>query len=358
MYTVDEKVIDEQYCICRFCFSDDERQELVNNKNYLDIIDNKLNEDLYDKGIYPVGKKDITFLTDIKSNGKLLGIAKTPILSEVRSLPLPTEVSLGHASDDITKEVERAFRSYLVKKDLYDKVDTDIVSELSAVNLDLSFESEGKVVNTIDDVDIGLDNPDKSSLIGHKLGEKVLFFKMDNNTICYGIIKKIEDLIPFSEEKCDLKLLKEKTKYSSFNELKNDYYKYYGIHAYLYLFTTIIIGEIVRNLDFKLSPKVYDFYRKKKHFFYKEDFECAKTKEKKEKAIKCNYFLDVFDKMLLLNSDESITSLNHSSIKEHLKQFENFDIYQKNEIDDFYSEIHLVSFCIKKGIIKDFDLNL
>ena len=57
MYTVDEKVIDEQYCICRFCFSDDERQELVNNKNYLDIIDNKLNEDLYDKGIHPVGRK-------------------------------------------------------------------------------------------------------------------------------------------------------------------------------------------------------------------------------------------------------------------------------------------------------------
>ena len=79
----------------------------------------------------------------------------------------------------------------------------------------------------------------------------------------------------------------------------------------------------------KLETSENDFYRKKKHFFYKEDFECAKTKEKKEKAIKCNYFLDVFDKMLLLNSDESITCLNHSNIKEHLKQFENFDIYQK-----------------------------
>lgn len=353
MFSIKETVIDNQFCICRFSFYKSETLAFTNKEKYLDVISDKIDELLYDKEIYPVGKKDIKFVTDIEKNELVMGVAKMAILIDIKSLPLPTNLSIAFAVDEIKTETINSFNMYLRSLDLVFKDDIISVDSDSTIIVTTEITIDDHVVHApeieFDAInDLGYDI---NLFIGHKVNDKILIEEIKDEK-SYAIIKRIYRETLYTEENNLEFRVKNNTKYRSFKELKDNYFHWYQVFARIYLYTMLVVREIIAGVEFDVNPKLYEFYHKRPHYLFFELFESAYTKEEKMNAVKSEYFLDVFDKMLFINYN--INNNSNSMLDDYIyHKFLEFKFIGKPAKDDLELQIHLVKFLLEKNLIKD-----
>ena len=351
MLTIDYEIIDEQFCICRFAFSENETNKLRNEEKYLDLISEKIDEYLFDKGIYPVNKKNTKLLSNIKLDKKILGVARFPILSEIRSISLPQDLTIDFAGTEIEELKANVFNDYLLDNDLSYEEESNRVKENSKVYITTEVIANGELTKSFD-VIVEPRRSKRKYHIGKTVG--------DRNFVCcdivgadhYETINKIVDSYPYTIDKYEPDILYKKTGYRSFSEFKKYYYTLADLYYKLFLYKCIITDRIVENSDFTMSQDLIDYYYYK--VLPRNDEYGMPIKNDTFHEYKCEYFLDIFDKMVVLNNDIIIKDFANVNLNNIIDEFIKYQLIYKGYIDQTIKYFHVVGFCYKNGIIKNF----
>lgn len=237
--------------------------EKVKDKIEYETIQIQINE----LDVYMIGPKMITYLTDVKKDNIVLGIAKFCILPEELNIELPTYIPSSFIETNVTKEQTLStINKILICNDYYDLIEVSEVDETSVITYDLCYTNNGTVLNkienqTFDMSEVTDENVDIDPLKFEKKKKDDIVILDNEEVKVEARIKKIEKKV--AKELTDeivknLKFLRVTTA-TGFEKKINEIYKF---GKTLDLLVYYVTEFIIQNKQIEFDSYVVDFYQK------------------------------------------------------------------------------------------------
>lgn len=369
------RLYDNQFVICHFSLTENEKKkrlsEIVDKSmlkdeiyvtNYLyKVIGDEIDSKIFKEYTYiTVGKKDIFFLLN-EEDKPLLGVARCVCLPYISKLVLPKEITEKDYSLFLALHTDEALLSILHGAELvhefYLLKKVDVVDEFSVIDFELNAYRNEKLIDvqTFNNYCIAEGPFDDNIFIGHKFNDVI---PLDlKSKVRYEIhIKKVNKIVFYDENEYDREKLS-MLGYNDYLEYREDMFRAFIRYDAIEFLSNFILEFSASNSDLSLSQLVVDFYSEKAYI----PFEKKNNNPKKKQAqLQKVYLLEIFNKMILINDDGSLSMNKKNSgnaynyVIDYLTKINFGD--QKgiltDEIDYEIMKYKFLEYCDNEGIIK------
>ena len=364
MLEIKAKLIDDKMYFIRFCLSQDQVNEIINeneeetgikfydreegDEEFIleDFEEYIFSKALAEHDIKTMGPLRLRYQTDLNYSTPLIGICKGVKYDDSFDVDYPVELSnkVNQRIDGKQKECENFFELALLKRGLYfEKADTQI-KKFAKIDYELRYVENDIVIDVIKNQKFDMledDDIDGSILIGAKIGDLVIL--KDDKIKIGALIQNITNRIPFSENSYDKDVMYpiyKSLKTRSFQDFRNKYYEIYKKKCARDIYFKTIIDEMASRVRYEVSDEVVKLFDELNDLPFRSSYEdCSTILEKKvEIKKKLLYYylvlkndLEYTDMYNAIDTNEELTFL---SINDSVSMSEvNFEINKMALLD-------------------------
>ena len=371
MLEIKTKLIDDQMYFIRFCLSQDQVNEMINEdeeetgiKFYdreedeyelvlEDFEDNIFPKALAERDIKTMGPLRFRYQTDLNYNTPLIGICKALKYSDSFDVSYPKEIStkVNKIIESKQNSKEDFFEMALLKRGLYfEKADKQVL-KYAKVDYELRYVDNDTIIDVIKNQKFDMledDDIDADILIGARIGDFVIL--KDGKIKIGALIQNITNRIPFSENEYDKDVMYpifKNLKTRSFQEFRDKYYDIYVKKCARDIYFNEIIDQMVNDVSFDVSDEVVKLFDELGDVPFRVSYDdCSSILDKKEiiKKKLLFYYLvqnNNFDSVDMYDRIDINFELTFLSIDELVSIAEvNYEIDKIALLDNFKKEIN------------------
>lgn len=371
MLEIKAKLIDDKMYFIRFCLSQDQVNEIINeneeetgikfydreegDEEFIleDFEEYIFSKALAEHDIKTMGPLRLRYQTDLNYSTPLIGICKGVKYDDSFDVDYPVELSnkVNQRIDGKQKECENFFELALLKRGLYfEKADTQI-KKFAKIDYELRYVENDIVIDVIKNQKFDMledDDIDADILIGARIGDFVIL--KDGKIKIGALIQNITNRIPFSENEYDKDVMYpifKNLKTRSFQEFRDKYYDIYVKKCARDIYFNEIIDQMVNDVSFDVSDEVVKLFDELGDVPFRVSYDdCSSILDKKEiiKKKLLFYYLvqnNNFDSVDMYDRIDINFELTFLSIDELVSIAEvNYEIDKIALLDNFKKEIN------------------